>query len=364
MRAASRLLTAALAVALVVGPAARAAAQPAAAPPAAPEAAPPKIAVLVLQVGEADPELADNLTEVLSAELARKGYAIAGKEEFKSKLGVGGEQGASACLEQPACLGRVGTGLGVSKVAAGTIGKRGADYAFNLNLIDIATARVENRIYKVVAGGVAGLIQTLQDAARQLLVPKAEPGALKINTPTAARARVYVDDAFVGTTPVRTGGLEAGRHRVRVERDGHHGWARELEIPAGTTLDLDLKLAELPPRRHWPAVLAWSTLGAAVVAGATSIFFGVLSQQHPSGNSRKDILADVDSKRTQALTANVLFGAAGALALTSAAVFTLCRRDIFGGAGAEPRLARRARPLRLVAAPAPGGGGVAGILQF
>ena len=332
-------------------------------PARAQEGAPrPKIAVLVLQVGEAEADLADNLTEVLVAELARQGgFEITGKEEFRSKLGVAGEQGASACLEQPACLGRVGTALGVSKVAAGTIGRRGADYAFNLNLIDIATARVENRVFKLVAGGVGGLFKTLQDSARQLLRPKVEPGALKLTTPGASGARVYVDDAFVGTTPVRTASLEPGKHRVRVERDGHHGWARALEIPAGTTLDLDLSLSELPPRRVWPTYAAWITLGAAVVSGATGIFFGVLSQESPSGSTRVDVLDDVDRKQNQALVANVLFGAAGACVLASAAIFVLYRRDIFGGA-TEPRVARR--PVRLLAAPAVGGGTVAGVLQF
>jgi TolB-like protein len=335
-----------------------AAAQPAPAPPQ-------KIAVLVLQVGGADADLADNLTEVLIAELARRGgFEITGKEEFRSKLGVAGEAGASACLEQPACLGRVGTALGVSKVAAGTIGKRGADYAFNLNLIDIATARVENRVFKVVAGGLAGLIQTLQDSARQLLAPRAEPGALKISTPAAGHARVYVDDAFVGTTPVRAGNLEAGKHRVRVEREGHHTWTREVEVPAAATLDMDLKLTALPPRRVWPAYLAWSTLGAAVVAGATSIFFGVLSQESPSGSTRREVLQNVDDRAHQALVANVLMGAAGALALTSAAVFVRHRGDIFGGSGGERRVAHRRSPLRLLAAPAPGGASAAGIIQF
>jgi TolB-like protein len=332
-------------------------------PARAQEGAPrPKIAVLVLQVGEAEADLADNLTEVLVAELARQGgFEITGKEEFRSRLGVAGEQGASACLEQPACLGRVGTALGVSKVAAGTIGKRGAEYAFNLNLIDIATARIENRVFKMVAGGVGGLFKTLQDSARQLLRPRVEPGALKITTPGASGARVYVDDAFMGATPLRTAGLEPGKHRVRVERDGHHGWARQLEIPAGATLDMDLSLTELPRRRVWPVYAAWITLGAAAVSSATGIFFGVLSHESPSGNSRVQVLDDVSRKQSQALVANVLFGAAGLGALSSAAIFVLYRRDIFGGT-AEPRVARR--PARLLAAPLAGGGSVAGILQF
>jgi TolB-like protein len=324
----------------------------------------PTIAVLVLQVGEADATLADNLTEVLVAEFARQGtFDIVGKEEFRNRLGVAGERGASTCLEQPTCLGRVGTALGVTKVAAGTIGKRGPDYVFNLNLIDIATAKVERRIFKIVAGGVSGLIKTLQDAARQLLRPKLEPGALKVTTPTATGARVYVDDAFIGTSPVRSGNLEAGHHRVRVEKDGHHTWRREVDVPAGLTVDLELNLAQLPPRRVWPTYVAFAALGSAVVTAATGTFFGVLSRESPSGESRAAVLADVDRKANQARTATILFGVSGALAVTSVVVFAVYWRDIFGSRG-EPRLARREPRLRLVAGPLAGGAAATGILRF
>lgn len=323
----------------------------------------PKIAVLVLQVGEAEADLADNLTEVLVAELASKGtYAIVGKEELRGRLGVN-EQAAVACLEQPACLGRVGTALGVSKVAAGTIGKRGNEYAFNLNLIDIATARTESRVFKLVAGGVAGLVATLQDAARQLLQPKAEPGAVKVATPAAEGARVYVDDAFIGTTPVKSGNLEAGKHRLRVERDGFHQWRREVDVPAGATLDLALKLNEMPPRRAWPAYVGWFALGGAVVTAATGTFFGVLSRERPAGDSRAQVLEDVDRKTNQARTANILFGVAAGLAVTSAVVLIVFRKDIFGRRppGREAGLAPR---LRLGAAPLVGGGVASGMVTF
>jgi hypothetical protein len=324
----------------------------------------PKIAVLVLQTGEAEADLADNLTEVLVAELASKGtYEIVGKEEFRGRLGVGAEQAASACLEQPACLGRVGTALGVSKVAAGTIGKRGADYAFSLNLIDIATARVESRVFKMVSGGVAGLVTTLQEAARQLLQPRAEPGAVKIATPAAEGARVYVDDAFIGTTPVKSGNLDAGKHRLRVEKDGYHQWRREVEVPAGTTLDLDLKLNPMPPRRVWPTYVAWIALTGAVVTAATGTFFGVLSHESPSGDSRAQVLEDVDRKANQARTATILFGVAGALAVTSAVVFIVCWKDIFGRRESSRHAAQTPR-LRLLAAPLAGGTAASGILSF
>src|SRR5258708_31570224 len=113
----------------------------------------PKIAALILKTGNVDEELGDNLTEVLIARLARRGdHEIAGKEELKSKLGVD-DRAAGECMSSPECLGRVGTELGVTRMVVGQLGRRGDDYIYNLNLIDIGTSKVENRLFEMVAGG-------------------------------------------------------------------------------------------------------------------------------------------------------------------------------------------------------------------
>ena len=38
-------------------------------------------------------------------------------------------------------------------MVVGTLGKRGDDFLYNLNLIDIDTGRVENRVFELVAYG-------------------------------------------------------------------------------------------------------------------------------------------------------------------------------------------------------------------
>ena len=105
------------------------------------QAVAPKLAALILKTGTVDEELADNLTEVLISRLARRGdHEIAGKEELKTKLGVD-DRAAADCMSNPGCLGRVGTELGVTRMVVGTLGKRGDDYVYNLNLIDIETGQ-------------------------------------------------------------------------------------------------------------------------------------------------------------------------------------------------------------------------------
>src|SRR5437870_9293872 len=112
----------------------------------------PKLAALILKTGTVDEELADNLTEVLISRLARRGdHEIAGKEELKTKLGVD-DRAANECINNLGCMGRVGTELGVTLVVVGTLGRRGDDYLYNLNLIDITTGKVENRVFELVAG--------------------------------------------------------------------------------------------------------------------------------------------------------------------------------------------------------------------
>jgi hypothetical protein len=300
-----------------------------------------KIAALVLGAG-AEAELADNLTEVLIARIAKSGdFEIVGKEEFRSRLGVTEERRTIACIEDPACVGRAGAALGVTKVLAGTVGRRGADYVFSLSLYDLETARTENQTFKLVSGGVPALIAAVSEAAIKIFERRPELGDVRV-TATTPGAHVYVDDAFVGTTPVRSPRLESGRHRLRVEAEGHLGWARAIDVPAGRTLDIELGAQALPAQRTWPRYLAWVTFGAAIAAAGAGGFLGVLSQEAPTGSTRREQLADVDHKDTQASIANVLFAGAGALAITSGVTFIAFRRDIFGGeasvsAAASPR---------------------------
>ena len=289
-----------------------------------------KIAVLVLGAG-VEPDLADNLTEILIAKVAKMGgYEIAGKEEFRGKLGVEDERKALACMEETACVGRAGAALGVTRVLSGTVGKRDKDYIFSLSLINLENGKTENQTFKLVPGGVQELIEVVSQSATKIFEKRPDPGNVKVAA-TMRGARVYVDDAFIGTTPVRSPMFESGKHKLRVEAEGHLGFARDVDIPAGSTLEIELPPSALPAQKQWPKVLAWGTFGGALVAAGAAGFLGVLSQETPTGNTRKDILADVDHKHTEATAANICFAGAGALALTSGLTFWFYRQDIFGG---------------------------------
>ena len=244
-----------------------------------PEPERPKLAALILKTGTVDEELADNLTEVLISRIARRGdHEIAGKEELKSKLGVD-DRAAADCMSNPGCLGRVGTELGVTSMVVGTLGRRGDDYVYNLNLIDIGSGRVENRVFEMVAGGkVDSLIAAVQSTADRLFEPKIEPGAVRVTSETRG-AMVYLDDAFMGSTPVRRDGVEPGAHSLRVEKEGHVGWAKEIEVPAGATMEVKVPLAALAERRRWPGTAAASMAVLAGLSGVVGIVLEALALQ-------------------------------------------------------------------------------------
>ena len=289
-----------------------------------------KIAVLVLATADKDSDLADNLTEVIIAYAAQHGgFEIAGKEEFRARLGVESERRTQACLDDVACLGRAGVSLGVRRIVAGSVGTRGKQVLFNLVLDNVQDGKVEGRVFRLVEGGVENLIKAVQEAASELFRPRAEPGKIQVASEPAG-ARVAIDNAYLGVTPLISPTLVAGKYNVRVEATDRFPWTSRVEVRPGEELQIRLTPDNLPRRRRWPANAA--TLSAALAAGAfaTGAFLGVLSQMQPNGDSRQAAMQDLDEKRSFARGANIAFGAGALLAAIAIYHFIRYRDDIFG----------------------------------
>jgi hypothetical protein len=311
-----------IAAALAVGLAALAAPRPA--------AAAEKLAVLVLGTVEKDAELADNLTEVIIAGIARRGGAeIAGKEEFRARLGVENERRAQACLDDIACLGRAAVSLGVRRIVAGSVGTRGKQFLFNLNLDNVESGKIENRVFRLVEGGVEDLIRAVQEGTDELFRARVEPGKIQIASDPQG-ARVSIDNAYLGVTPLISGTLLSGKHNVRVEADGRFPWTSRVEVMPGQELQIKLTPDNLPRRKRWPTVAAAGSTALAVVALATGGFLGGLSQLQPTGNTRAEAQQDEQQKRGFARAANVSFGAGALLGIVSLYFCIRYGDDIFG----------------------------------
>jgi hypothetical protein len=303
---------------------------------AAPTTPKPKLAALILRSGGVEQELADNLTEVLIARLARRGdHEIAGKEELKNKLGVD-DQAAAECMQNLGCLGRAGTELGVTRVVVGTLGRHGADYLYNLSLIDITTGHVDNRVFELVAGSgqvdaVSSLIAAVQSAVDKLFEPKVEPGGVRVTSETRG-AMVYLDDAFIGSTPVRRDGIEPGAHHLRVEKEGHLGWTKDVEVPAANTLDVKVPLTALPERRKWPGNFAATCFAVGAASSVIGLVLGPLSTAAPTDSAvtRREAVDSANKRYLESLAGWSLLGIGGALGITAIGITAYYRQDIFG----------------------------------
>ncbi len=289
-----------------------------------------KVAVLVLGTSDKDADLGDNLTEVIIARIAQHGgFEIAGKEEFRARLGVESDQRSQVCLDDIGCLGRAAVSLGVRRIVAGNVGTRGKQFLFSLTLNNAETGKVDARVFRLVEGGVEDLIRAVQEGSDELFRPRVEPGKIQVETEPAG-ARVSIDTAYLGIPPLISGTLLAGKHNVRVEADRHFPWTSKVEVRPGQELQIKLKPDSLPVRRAWPPYLAYGSATLAGLAFATGGFLGVLSQLQPNGATRYDAQQDFDQKRHFALAANVSFGAGAALTLVSLYYFIHYRDDIFG----------------------------------
>jgi hypothetical protein len=289
-----------------------------------------KLAVLVLSTVEKDAELADNLTEVIIARVAQRGATeIAGKEEFRARLGVENERKAQACLDDISCLGRAAVSLGVRRIVAGSVGTRGKQFLFNLNLDNVEVGRVENRVFRLVEGGVEDLIRAVQEGTDELFRAKVEPGHIQVSS-VPEGARVSIDNAYLGVTPLISGTLMAGKHNVRVESSSRFPWTSKVEVLPGQDLQIKLTADNLPRRKQWPASVAYGSLVGAAVAVAAGGFLGVLSQLQPNGATRFDAQQEYEQKRKFALAANISFGAGALLTVVSTVFFIRYRDDIFG----------------------------------
>jgi hypothetical protein len=297
---------------------------------ARPALATEKVAVMVLGTSDKDAELGDNLTEIIISRVAQHGgFEIAGKEEFRARLGVESDQRAQVCLDDVGCLGRAAVSLGVRRIVAGNIGTRGKQFIFNLNLHNVETGKIDARVFRLVEGAVEDLIRAVQEGTDELFKPPVEPGKIQVDTEPQG-ARVSIDNAYLGITPLISGTLLAGKHNVRVEADDRFPWTSKVEVRPGQELQIKLKPDNLPMRRSWPPTVAYGTAGLAVASFAAGGFLGVLSQLQPTGATRADAQADFEQKRHFAIYANISFGAGALLSLVSAFFFVHYRDDIFG----------------------------------
>ena len=287
-----------------------------------------RVAVIVTAPNPVDAALADNLTEVTMARVAQRGHQVAGAEEFRARLGAGARE-VERCAEDATCLGRAAVSLGVTKILIGAVRSRQGQYLFDLALHDPRSGTAENRTFRMIDGPLPQLITTVQDAADAVFKTKLEVGRLYVDSQPPG-ARVLIDNAFVGVTPMLAGSLLPGTHRVVVEREDRFPWSADVEVPSGGQLEVRLTPDNLPERWRWPAYVAYGSAAAASLSLIGGTFLGVASEINPSLDTRREVMRDFERRRTMGRAANVLLATSVLLAGVSVYHFIKYRDHVFG----------------------------------
>jgi hypothetical protein len=83
---------------------------------------------------------------------------------------------------------------------------------------------------------------TADELSRRLI--KLDPKLGRVSLTATEGAEIYVDGAFVGTTPLRKPiELGAGRHRLTIKKAGYNSWDNDITVDAERTLPLKIILS-------------------------------------------------------------------------------------------------------------------------
>lgn len=235
-------------------------------------------AVFDLQVTGLPEESSAPLTRALQAELERLGDTIViGRDAMVRELELPDTRSLTTCTSDR-CRHQIGTALGVDRLVVGRIDRQAEQYKLTLRLLVPQKLRDENQVVEEFRGDLSQLPGAVRQAGRRLLgVSAAESGQLVVTA--SESATIHLDEVERGRLPL--GPLEniaAGRHHLRVSREGVDEWTSDVYIVPGETTMVWVELEHRPPAwyRNWwiwtaaGGLLAGGLAGAAITAMALS----------------------------------------------------------------------------------------------
>jgi hypothetical protein len=197
----------------------------------------------------------------------------------------------------------------------------------------------------LVEGGAAVSAERRETVEHELEVLRTRVARISIKT-TPEHAKVYVDDAVVGETPLAaTIPLNVGRHRVYAEAADGSSAALVVDLAAGELHEVNLELKapkvktvvmrnEAAPVKPGAKEKKWGLITAisAGVLGATGLATGLAANQAEDDYQKQvktvpttaQAIANAKNKAHRlAVSTDVLFGGAIALGVTSVILYAI-----------------------------------------
>jgi len=152
------------------------------------------------------------------------------------------------------CAVEAGKILGVEQMVSGTIGKLGKLYTVDVILIDVSTSQIIKSLTRDYSGEIEGLIGLMKSIADELAGAEKsyqiKPPKKEIVTGISVKteppgANVFLNDVMLGQTPYENKKLNAGKHRLKIEKKGYKTIEGKLIIEKGKVKPFDTKLQRL-----------------------------------------------------------------------------------------------------------------------
>ncbi len=230
------------------------------------------------------------------------------------RLGLSCDSGALRCLTD---LGQL---LGAQKVIFGQVGP---DRIF-LKLVDVGSGGEERRVEELGLPAAS----MLEGAAVHLLAPKRYLGTVAVTAPVGAH--VSVDGAEVGTAPLPPLALSPGQHQLVAVLPAGADLHATVEVRFGVTSQVDLVPPPAEVKRSGLSPWGWGLLAGAAGLTVAGVVTGIISQQnrdalfntaYPVPPSQAATVAQqLDRAHDFALTADILYVTAGAVAIAAVVV--------------------------------------------
>lgn len=174
-----------------------------------------KVVVLGLKpIDDASRELASNLTEVLTTDLAKAGlYEVVSESEIGSLIGLEQQRQLLGCSDD-GCLSEIGGALGGDLALLGTVGRLGSQHRVDLKLVDLKRMKILARdgalarsVDELLAAGRAALRSMVRSppksssaGARPEVEARADPGSAPYILLGAGAAALVGGGVLVGVT--------------------------------------------------------------------------------------------------------------------------------------------------------------------
>ena len=222
-----------------------------------------RVRVLVMEL-QAPAEVAASIrrgvSDVMAEALDALGpFKAVSAGDIQRMMEIESEKAALGCSEDSSCLAEIAGALGAAYAIVGSLDVYEGEYLLSIQLLDIASARVVERVSRAYQGAVPGLFETASAAAKAVVreVLRQRSGTVELVV-SEEGATIVVDDRTVGTSPMPPMELGGGVHHVVIEKRGYVAAAKDIDVKEGEATRALFTLRPSEEFRRDYATAAWS----------------------------------------------------------------------------------------------------------